>query len=166
MRRPMPGIEVRIARLRARSGAGGDAPVEGRLDLGAGRRQGLDHRPVAVGDQGIEGLGEAGLLHGDQLGELAPAGRERLERDLVGFGSGAQVLGHAMSKARDQGRVQPVGLGDQPFGGPKGPDPARIDQPDREAGGGQRRHRDWAWGPMASRATRRTPRPVRAVIRA
>ncbi len=36
-------------------------------------RQRLDHHPVAVGDGWVEGLGQAGLLHGDRLGQLAGA---------------------------------------------------------------------------------------------
>ncbi len=39
------------------------------------------------------------------------------EGDLVGGRGGAQVLAHGLSKAGDEGGVQPVGLGDQPFGG-------------------------------------------------
>ena len=75
MRPPIPGIEVRISRLRARAGSGGDRGFEPALDLGAGSLQRRDHRAMAGGDPGIEGLGEAGLLHGDELGELAAAGR-------------------------------------------------------------------------------------------
>ena len=134
MRRAMPGIEVRITRLRARP-IGADALVEFRLNGRAGALQGLDHRPVTVGHQGIEGLGETRLLHGDQLGDLAPTGRERLEPDLIECGRGVQVLGHALSKARDEGCVQPVGLGDLSFSRAEGPDPARIDQGDRDGMG-------------------------------
>ncbi len=44
------------------------------------------------------------------------------------------MLAHALSKAGDEGGVQPVGLGDQPFGGAERLDLARIGQGDVELG--------------------------------
>ena len=94
---------------------------------------------MAGGDLRVEGLGEAGLLHGDQLGELAPAGGERLERNRFGLRSGAKAVGHGASKARDEAGVQPIGLGDAPFGGAEGADLSRVGEADLEALRHQRR---------------------------
>jgi hypothetical protein len=94
---------------------------------------------MAGGDLGIEGLGEAGLLHGDKLGQLAAARGKRLERDRFGRRRGAEALGHGASKARDEAGVQPVGLGDAPLGGAEGAHLARIGEADLEALRDQRR---------------------------
>ena len=125
--------------LAGERGIGGDRGLEPALDLGAGGLERRDHRAVAGGDLRVEGLGEAGLLHGDELGQLAPAGGKRLERNRFGLGRGAEALGHGASKARDEAGVQPVGLGDAPLGGAEGADLARIGEADLEALRDQRR---------------------------
>jgi hypothetical protein len=51
----------------------------------------------------------------------------------------SQLIGHDVSKARNQTRVQPVGLGDEAFGVAKRLDPPRIDREDRDARLDQRR---------------------------
>ena len=139
MRPPMPGIEVRNLALAGECGIGGDRGFEPALDLGAGSLQRRDHRAMAGGDLGIEGLGEAGLLHGDKLGQLAAARGKRLERDRFGRRRGAEALGHGASKARDEAGVQPVGLGDAPLGGAEGAHLARVGEADLEALRDQRR---------------------------
>ncbi len=57
---------------------------------------------------------------------------ERALRVIGRGGAGQQVLAHALSKAGDEGGVQPVCLGDQPFGGAERLDLARIGQGDVE----------------------------------
>jgi hypothetical protein len=125
--------------LASEPGIGGDGRLEPALDLGAGGRKRRDHRAVAGGDGLVEGLREAGLLHGDELGQLAPAGGERLQRDRIGLGGGTETFRHGASKARDEARVQPVGLGDAPLGGAEGADLPRVGEADLEAGRRQRR---------------------------
>jgi hypothetical protein len=121
---------------------GRDRRLEPAFHLGAGGLQRGDHRAMAGGDLRAEGLGEAGLLHGDELGQLPPAGGKRLERKRFGLRGGAEAVGHGASKARDQAGVQPVGLGDAPLGGAEGADLARVGDADLEAfrdqRGGQR----------------------------
>ncbi len=112
----------------------GDAAFDLVLDAPAGFGEGEDGGFVAFADQGIEGLLEAGLFHGDHFGELAPAGGQRLKRDLVGVGQRAEGVAHAISEARDEAGVQPVGLGAFAFGDAEGLDAARIDEADGKAG--------------------------------
>jgi hypothetical protein len=80
MRAPMRGIETRIARLRRSTGSAGDQGLEPTLDLGAGRLDRRDHRATARGVAFVEDLPEAGLRHGDELGQLATAGGGRFQR--------------------------------------------------------------------------------------
>ena len=58
----------------------------------------------------VERPTEAGLLHGDQLGQLPPADGERLQRKRFGFGGGVETVGHGAIKARDEPGVQPAVL--------------------------------------------------------
>ena len=90
MRRPTPGIETRISRLRA-SAASASMPVELPLDLGAGRLERRDDGAAAGGDEVVDRLGEAGFLHGDQLRSSC---RRRVESALraIWLGSGAGEL--------------------------------------------------------------------------
>jgi hypothetical protein len=106
-----------------------DRRLETALHLGAGGLQRRDHRAVAGSEACVESLGEAGLLHGDQLRELTPAGGKRLERKRFGLRRGAKAVGHDASKARDQASVQPVGLGDASLGRAKGADLAGSAMP-------------------------------------
>ena len=123
---PMPGIEVRISRLRASSGSAAIAASSRRsTSAQAASRAAITARWLAA-ISGVEGLGEAGLLHGDKLGQLAAARGKRLERDRFGRRRGAEALGHGASKARDEAGVQPVGLGDAPLGGAEGAHLARV----------------------------------------
>ena len=133
----MPGADARDRdedlALAGKRGVGGDGRLELVLDLGAGGLERGDHRAVARGDAFVEGLAEAGLLHGDELCELAPAGGKRLQRDRLWFRRGAEAVGHGASKARDQPGVQPIGLGDASLGGAEGANLARIGEADLEA---------------------------------
>jgi hypothetical protein len=93
---------------------------------------------VAFKDERLGGLFEAGLLDGDQLGELAAAHRERLEGLGVGIREGSHGIAHHQSEARDEAGVQPVGFGAASFGLAEGLDAARIDDPDLKSGLDQR----------------------------
>ena len=74
--------------------------------------------------QRVEGLLEARLLDGDRFRQLPPSGRQRLQDRLPGIGEGTQFMGHRMSKARNQTRVQLVGFRPQALGVAK-----RLDAP-------------------------------------
>ncbi len=74
------------------------------------------------------------LLHGDHFRELATTCGEGLERQLLGGWQWANGVGHGESEARNQPRVQPVGLGTAPFKLTECLDAARIDETDLEPG--------------------------------
>ena len=112
----------------------GDAAFDLVLDAPAGFGESEDGGFVAFADQAIESLLEAALFHSDHFGELAPAGGQRLKRDLVGVAQRAEGVAHAISEARDEAGVQPVGLGAFAFGDAEGLDAARIDEADGKAG--------------------------------
>ena len=63
---------------------------------------------MAFKDERLGGLFEAGLLDGDQLGEMAAAHRERLEGLGVVIREGLHGIAHHQSEARDEAGVQPV----------------------------------------------------------
>ena len=89
-----------------------------------------------------------------------------LQRDLVGVGQRAEGVAHAISEARDEAGVQPVGLGAFAFGDAEGLDAARIDEADGKAGRRQGLDEGVGVGPIASSTTRSTPSRLRRASRA
>ena len=94
---------------------GQNAAVEFGFDRPASVFEPRDHLPAGVEDQRIESLLEACLLDRNRSGQLPSPCRQRLETRLSGVPERSQLPGHNVSKARNQTRVQPVGLGDEAF---------------------------------------------------
>jgi hypothetical protein len=77
--------------------------------------QGRSEVATGIDDHLVHHLSEPSLLHAEKFDQLSAASRQGLQDQLIGVGDWAKVLAHLVSKARDEGGVQPVGLGDRPL---------------------------------------------------